>query len=480
MDRDRDHFSCDEEDCDTFSSVSQAGGQVLYDSYYTSWNEEQEQHCPPVVQSSAGSLSPCSKASEDMETSSQVARSIISGLFHRISGQVEVPAEISVIEAKSNVVSSNLNESRSTRLDFEGSDCSNVEYQIGEHLDQLEASDTNHDIFDAMFATSGFEANIEPTNLCQMSPVPTTKEEHVHAISLKSSSGSLKEQVRPSTNASVGSKSDGQEQMQELARSSSSFTARINDWINTVSIKERDLQEETKSVSFQESVNCSTPLEHVTMEDGSDVYSDDDDQPAGYTSPARALENITESTMDMVAQDSNLSLDEIRNNFQKEARTNISSSLVPTTAFKSFDQGFSNVQVSNGKELFDNGLIRQRQTGNYIRSIPTHSTPRNYHFKITETTEQTMKLNKDGSQVVDTTHKREQSENSYDQEDEKKWYSFLKLFLVLVCLLLVLAGVLVLLLQYLELVQIKGLQCFMEENGLPARFDASKKTYIEV
>merc|ERR1712179_665012 len=110
----------------------------------------------------------------------------------------------------------------------------------------------------------------------------------------------------------------------------------------------------------------------------------------------------------------------------------------------SFDQGFSNVQQSNGKELYDNGLIRQRLTGSYIRNIPfpSETTPRNYHIRVTETTEQKMKLNKDGSQVIDTTHKREQSEKSFG-EDDKNWISFLKIFLFVVCLLLFLSLILV-------------------------------------
>merc|ERR1711892_407759 len=172
---DTEHFGCDDEDYDTFSSVSQAGGHVSYDSHFTSWNEEQAKHAPPTaIHGSAERFSPCSKASEDIETSSQVARSIISGLFHRITGHEDSPAEIcsnSISEARSTVVSNNLNDSKSTRLDFEGSDCSNVEYQIGEHLEPLETSIANPDNFDAMFATSGFEANIGPTNtFYQMSP----------------------------------------------------------------------------------------------------------------------------------------------------------------------------------------------------------------------------------------------------------------------------------------------------------------------
>jgi len=89
-----------------------------------------------------------------------------------------------------------------------------------------------------------------------------------------------------------------------------------------------------------------------------------------------------------------------------------------------------------------------------------------------------VKLNTDGSQIIETNHKREQSEKSFDQD--KRVSSFLKLFLVLVLLMLVLACVLVLVLQYLELVHIKGLSCFMEKNGFPPRFDASKKAYIEI
>eukprot|EP00090_Calanus_glacialis_P035004 TRINITY_DN5977_c0_g1_i1.p1 TRINITY_DN5977_c0_g1~~TRINITY_DN5977_c0_g1_i1.p1 ORF type:complete len:484 (-),score=129.00 TRINITY_DN5977_c0_g1_i1:309-1760(-) len=479
------HFSCDEEDYDTFSSVSQVGGQVLYDTHYNSWGEEANdgQYAEHDADMSAD-FALCSKPSEDMETSSQVARSIISGLFHKITGKEDAPTQ-SIVENNSNVVSNTMNDSRSTRLDFEGSDCSNVEYQIGEHPDQLETSidNPNHD---TMFATSGFESDMGPANIFyQASPEPSkVKQETPSVKSLNSSKSILKTQKRPSTSTITHAerKSDVQEKISELGRSNSSFTARITDWINTVSIKERDQLDDTRSVSFQESVQCSTPVENVTMCDGSDVYSDDDDQPAGYTSPARAVANITDTPMEMVSVDGDTSLEEMRKKFQSEARTNISGSLVPSTAFTSYDQGFSNVQVSNGKELFDNGLIRHRLTGNYIKSIPfsQEASPRNYHIKVTETTEQKMQLNKDGSQVIDTTHKREQSEKSFDHDHEKNWLSFIKMFLLMACLLLLLSLVLVFILQHFQLVNVQGLNCFMEKNGFSDRFDLDKKAYIEI
>jgi len=472
-------FSCDEEDYDTFSSVSQVGSKESYDQHFNSWGDEHEQakHGQHAEQD-------IDIPTEDVETSSQVARSIISGLFHRITGKEDVSTDI--VDNDSIAMSNKLNDSRSTRLDFEGSDCSNVEYQLGmgDQTKPLETSIENP-IYDTMFATSGFESNMGPDNIFyQLSPEPTKKLPEVETpsiISLSSRKSILKSP--PPASTSADGKSDTHEKMSDLARSNSSFTARITDWINTVSMKEREHQEDTRSVSFQESIQCSTPVENVTMCDGSDAYSDDDDQPAGYTSPARALANITDTPMELVTANHNTSLDEIKEKFQSEARTNISGSLVPTTAFTSYDQGFSNVQVSNGKELFENGLIRHRLNGSYIKSIPfsQEASPRNYHIKVTETTEQKMKLNKDGSQVIDTTHKREQSERSFDQDHEKNWISFAKVFLLLACLLLVLSLVLVIVLQYLQLVNVQGLSCFMEKNGFSeSLFNSDKKAYIEL
>ena len=58
---DGEHFSCDEEDYDTFSSVSQPGGRVLYDNHYSSWNEDQEHDVPPpAVRGTPDSFSLCS------------------------------------------------------------------------------------------------------------------------------------------------------------------------------------------------------------------------------------------------------------------------------------------------------------------------------------------------------------------------------------------------------------------------------------
>merc|ERR1711936_236530 len=130
------HYSCDEEDYDNFSSVSQVGGPGVYDNYCGSWNEEGGLQGPTPTPSTGDWMSRCSKASEDVETSSQVARSIISGLFHTFTASEDIPSDKSSVSVKSKttVVTYKPNESaRSTRLDFEGSDCSNNEYQLGEH-----------------------------------------------------------------------------------------------------------------------------------------------------------------------------------------------------------------------------------------------------------------------------------------------------------------------------------------------------------
>jgi len=127
--------------------------------------------------------------------------------------------------------------------------------------------------------------------------------------------------------------------------------------------------------------------------------------------------------------------------------------------------------MSNGKELFDNGMIRNRLTGSYIKTIPFSEgvvAPKNYHITITETMEQKMKLNKDGTQEIDTTHKREQSEKNFDKEDDKgTWKMILKMLMMMICILLFLAVIGSLALRYFKMINIEGLHCFLDANGVP-------------
>jgi len=420
------HFSCDEEDFDTFSSVSSPRADVYYDQQYSSyWDSKHGQHGPYDDQEEDSVFG---ADSGEVETSSQVARSIISGLFRRVAGKDVIPADNKSELHNSDGQDENDLLKRSNRLmklDFEGTDCSETEYKIGPQQKLASEISIGSSYPDALLEVE-VESGTDPaSNLDEMSP----DEEELSAISLKPSKNILKYEGEVTASSGCDdNSSDTQEKMSGIQASNSSFTARITDWINNVSLKEIDRKEDNRSVSFQDSIHCSTPVENVTMCDGS-VFSEEDDQPAGYTAPAMSR--------DLVTPDNNTDVQKLKEKFQSEARTNISGCLVPTTAFTSFDQGFSNVQQSNGKELYDNGLIRQRLTGSYIRNIPfpSETTPRNYHIRVTETTEQKMRLNKDGSQVIDTTHTREQSEKSFDTDPERSCTTFLKMFLMLAVIL---------------------------------------------
>lgn len=465
------HFSCDEEDFDTLSSVSSPRAGAYYDQQYSNyWDGKHGQHGPYDDQDKDSVLG---EDSGEVETSSQVARSIISGLFRRVAGK-----QVNTTDTKSELHSSDgqeekdlLNRSnRLMKLDFQGSDCSETEYKIGPQqklASEISIGSSNPDSL--LKVASGTDP---ASNLDEMSP--EKKDPSVN--SLNPSKSILKYEGRLMASSDCGeNSSDIQEKMSGIQASHSSFTARITDWINNVSLKEVDRKEDNRSVSFKDSIHCSTPVENVTMCDGS-VFSDEDDQPAGYTAPAMSM------SRDLVTPDNNTDIQKLREKFQSEARTNISGSLVPTTAFTSFDQGFSNVQQSNGKELYDNGLIRQRLTGSYIRNIPfpSETTPRNYHIRVTETTEQKMRLNKDGSQVIDTTHTREQSEKSFDKDQERSSLAFLKVFLVLAVILLVLSLTTFVVLQYFQVINVRGLGCLMEKNGIFEKFNSEKNIHIDV
>merc|ERR1712013_56367 len=454
---DSEHFSCDEEDFDTFSSVSSLRTEFHHDQHFSSYweNKHDDQDKSGIMGEDSG----------EVETSSQVARSIISGLFRRVAGK-----EVATAENNSELQNSEEHEnnqllnrsSRSMKLDFEGSDCSEREYHIGSPQQKL-PSEVSMDNCNPDALTE-LESDPSPAGkLCEMSPA----KENLNTLKLEG-------KVTASSGCGDNS-SDIQDKISGIQASNSSFTARITDWINNVSLKEADRKEDSRSVSFQESIHCSTPVENVTMSDGS-VFSEEDDQPAGYTAAVMSMDLVTPN------KNTDLQQQQLGEKFQSEARTNISGSLVPTTAFTSYDQGFSNVQQSNGKELFDNGLIRHRLTGSYIRNIPfpCESTPRNYHIRVTETTEQKMRLNKDGSQVIDTTHTRQQSEKSFDKDQDRSWATFLKVFFILATTLLVISLLTFVVLQHFQIINVRGFSCLIEKNGVFEKFNSEKNNLIGV
>merc|ERR1719430_376477 len=69
--------------------------------------------------------------------------------------------------------------------------------------------------------------------------------------------------------------------------------------------------------------------------------------------------------------------------------------------------------MTNGRQLYDNGLIRQRSVGSRVRSLPfPEAPPPPQYKKVVETMEQRMVVDADGTQRVDTKHRREQEERN--------------------------------------------------------------------
>merc|ERR1712241_976048 len=142
---------------------------------------------------------------------------------------------------------------------------------------------------------------------------------------------------------------------------------------------------------------------------GEDDVSDDDDQPAGVASPAPVLSvsnftNISDEDFDAEA------IEELKRRFQAERGSFVTSSMLPASALRSFEQGFSNVRQANGNELFENGVGRNVYREDPFKKHSMRSTEnnifKNYHIKVLETTEQKVKVNPDCTREVDTLHKK--------------------------------------------------------------------------
>merc|ERR1719411_397092 len=126
-------------------------------------------------------------------------------------------------------------------------------------------------------------------------------------------------------------------------------------------------------------------------------------------------------------------LDELKRKFQAERSSYVTSSIIPSTAFKSFEQGFSKVQLSNGNELFDNGTVRNRMRGdNFVRFSNLDRKARNYQVCVSEVTQHNMKMNIDGSYCYDQIHKMEKTEKVYDDREGMFSYKILNRFLTLI------------------------------------------------
>jgi len=133
--------------------------------------------------------------------------------------------------------------------------------------------------------------------------------------------------------------------------------------------------------------------------------------------------------------------------------------------------------MANGNELFENGICRNRhQPSSQFPNIPRwqEKMNKNYHFKVLETTEQKMLIKSDGTREVDTVHKREQTENLYDEGHFNKLGFCFKLILI-VLVLLGLAGILV------YLVQDKfDFHCLTTQHVQDSPIDEGKKVFIDL
>ena len=338
---------------------------------------------------------------ENVETSSQVARSIVSGLFRRMP-RLESETSLHVPSSSSGP----------------GSHVSHVSsHHAGSQVDQIE------------------EEVLEEIEM-QAEEMRATK-------SLDNGSGEKTlADINLETFSDEGSEmSEGAKKLEHLSMDEKSFTKRINEWIKTVSLRDDvdTIKKNYNSIVHKdedETIQTSTPEKSQTTEkendDQSVVSGMEDDQPSGLTSPAPVLmvSNFTDDDQDGSDNDE---FEELKRRFQAERNSFAPSSIIPTVALQSFEQGFANVQKSNGNILFENGIGRNKLISSGLpMSFP--SLTKNYHFKVLETTEQKMKILSDGTREVDTTHKREQSEKVYDEEGS--WTRCSVIFRVLLVVIL--------------------------------------------
>ena len=331
---------------------------------------------------------------ENGETSSQVARSIVSGLFRRMPNSGP------------------------------GSHVSHVStHHAGSHVDKIE---------EELLGEIEMQAG--------------------EVIATKSVDGSGEKILAETFSDEESELSESGKKLEYLSKDGQSFTRRINEWIKTVSIRD-DVDTVMKNYNNivhkdeDDIIRTSTPEKSQTVEssnnsvteqkydDQGDVSGLEDDQPSGLTSPAPVLmvSNFTDVSDDQDDTD-NDDFEDLKRKFQAERNSFVPISIIPTVALQSFEQGFANVQKSNGNILFDNGIGRNKLNSCGLpMSYP--SLTKNYHFKVLETTEQKMKILSDGTREVDTTHKREHSEKVYDEEGSwTRCSAILRVLLVIILL----------------------------------------------
>lgn len=233
--------------------------------------------------------------------------------------------------------------------------------------------------------------------------------------------------------------------MEELDKVHKSFSERMTDWISSVSLKQKEAEGEhfnnfAKTSSKQAEENSLTASNKSDISQNLDEKQEDDDQhsiPSSVygdcnkgntagTSTKSSRASFNGSAVGMEEDHSNIesnwrlggekemlsqSEEEVRNKFHCDrSQRGIAYSMIPTLAFSSYEEGFAKAQMTNGRQLFDNGLIRQRSAGSRVRSLPFPEAQPQYK-KVVETMEQRMVVDADGTQRVDTKHRREEEES---------------------------------------------------------------------
>ena len=277
------------------------------------------------------------------------------------------------------------------------------------------------------------------------------------------------------------------QQLESLAREHDTFKQRIAEWITTVTFRDdpdtagnhdSTAGDDTGEMEMVASTPEGAPTD--SAEDEDDDVSDDDDQPAGVASPAPVLSvsnftNISDEDFDAEA------IEELKRRFQAERGSFVTSSILPASALRSFEQGFSNVRQANGNELFENGVGRNvyREDPFKKHSMwPTENNIfKNYHIKVLETTEQKVKVNPDGTREVDTLHKKEHSEKVFDDQSFKGFWIKMFILFFLALSLLVAAYI-------FKVHENIDIYCHVGSKNVNGAFnnneDIAKKVYIEL
>ena len=240
--------------------------------------------------------------------------------------------------------------------------------------------------------------------------------------------------------------------MEELDEVHKSFSERMTDWISSVSLKQKEEEDEHFGDFDEASLKeLGEALLENSVSDfdksglGNDFGDKQEDDLRGSTPSSVSVGKKGNSTDDISTKSSRVnscndsmvgmeeknsdiesnwksggekelrrqSDEEVRNKFHCDrSQRGIAYSMIPTLAFSSYEEGFAKAQLTNGRQLFDNGLIRQRSTGSRVRSLPFPEAQQPQYKKVVEMMEQRMVVDADGTQRVDTKHRREQEERN--------------------------------------------------------------------